>query len=45
MLELSTFQDEAAVAAARAQWQDCKARGHQVTYWQQNEAGGWDKKG
>lgn len=36
--------DEAAVAAARAQWRDCKAAGHQVTYWQQNEAGGWEKK-
>ncbi len=37
-------QDEAAVAAARAQWRDCKAGGHQVTYWQENEAGGWEKK-
>ena len=36
--------DEAAVAAARAQWRDCKAAGHQVTYWQQNDAGGWEKK-
>ncbi len=36
--------DEAAVTAARAQWRDCKAAGHQVTYWQQNDAGGWEKK-
>ncbi len=36
--------DEAAVAAARTQWRDCKAAGHQVTYWQQNDAGGWEKK-
>jgi DNA polymerase-3 subunit chi len=36
--------DEAAVAAARTQWRDYGAQGHEVTYWQQNERGGWDKK-
>lgn len=36
--------DETAVAAARAQWKDCKAAGHEVTYWQQSESGAWEKK-
>ena len=36
--------DEAAVAAARAQWRDFGAQGHEVTYWQQSDRGGWDKK-
>lgn len=35
--------DEAALAAARAQWQALKAAGHAVTYWQQGERG-WEKK-
>ena len=37
--------DEAAVAAARSQWKDFKAQGHDVTYWQQSDAGAWEKKG
>ena len=36
--------DEAAVAAARAQWRDFGAQGHEVTYWQQGDRGGWEKK-
>ncbi len=36
--------DEAAAAAARAQWRDFSAQGHEVTYWQQSDRGGWDKK-
>ena len=37
-------RDEAQVAAARERWRDYKATGHPLTYWQQGEAGGWEKK-
>lgn len=37
-------RDESAVAAARASWKAVKAAGHEVTYWQQSEAGRWEKK-
>jgi len=36
--------DEAAVAAARRRWQDAKAAGHQLVYWEQTE-GKWEKRG
>jgi DNA polymerase-3 subunit chi len=36
--------DEAAATAARAQWRDLKDAGHDLTYWQQNDQGGWEKK-
>ena len=29
---------------ARSRWKIEKAAGHEVTYWQQNPRGGWDKK-
>lgn len=29
---------------ARQQWQEFKDAGHDVTYWQQTDAGGWEKK-
>ena len=35
--------DEAAVAAARGRWKDYKDKGFTVTYWQQNDRGGWEK--
>lgn len=37
-------EDEEAVAAARAQWTDSKARGFATTYWQPDEQGRWVKK-
>ncbi len=37
-------RDEAAVAKAREQWKACKAAGHSVTYWQQDESGRWSQK-
>jgi DNA polymerase-3 subunit chi len=37
-------QDPAAVETARAQWRAAKAEGCTVTYWQQTEAGRWEKK-
>jgi len=36
--------DEAAVSAARERWKSYKDAGLDVTYWQQNERGGWDQK-
>jgi len=37
-------RDEAAVGAARGHWKTLSGSGHEVTYWQQNDAGGWEKK-
>lgn len=34
-------RDDTAVAVARDQWKAFKAAGHDVTYWQQDEAGRW----
>ena len=36
--------DPEEVSAARARWKAYKEDGFDVTYWQQNERGGWDKK-
>ncbi len=36
--------DADAVARARADWQTAKARGHAVSYWQQDETGRWQQK-
>jgi DNA polymerase-3 subunit chi len=36
--------DEEAVAAARAQWSDAKAKGFDATYWQPDAQGHWAKK-
>ena len=33
-----------AVAAARGEWTKAKARGHDVTYWQQSSEGRWVRK-
>jgi DNA polymerase-3 subunit chi len=37
--------DAAAVQAARERWKTYKDAGHTLTYWQQTDAGGWEKKG
>jgi len=42
--ELFDGRDEAAVKTAREKWKIYKDSGHDLTYWQQNEKGGWDKK-
>lgn len=42
--ELFDGRDEAAVGAARTRWRDYKADGHELTYWQQTERGGWEQK-
>lgn len=43
-LDLFDGRDEAAVAEARGRWTAARAAGHTVTYWQQNERGGWERK-
>jgi DNA polymerase-3 subunit chi len=42
--ELFDGQDEDAVAAARQRWSEYKTAGHAITYWQQSERGGWEKR-
>lgn len=37
-------RDEAAVARARAEWQEARTRGHTVSYWQQDAEGRWQQK-
>jgi DNA polymerase III subunit chi len=37
-------RDEDALARARAAWQAAKAKGHSVSYWQQDAEGRWQKK-
>jgi DNA polymerase III subunit chi len=37
--------DADATAAARMRWQEWKAKGFDVTYWQQNAQGRWERKG
>ena len=37
-------QDDEAVARARDQWRNAQEAGHDVTYWQQDERGKWQKK-
>jgi DNA polymerase-3 subunit chi len=37
--------DPDAVAAARAAWRDSKSRGFEVTYWQPDERGRWQRRG
>ena len=36
--------DAAALTAAREQWRDLKDSDHDLTYWQQDEGGRWQKK-
>ena len=37
-------EDPEAVAAARARWQEAKGNGFDVTYWQPDEQGRWQRK-
>jgi DNA polymerase-3 subunit chi len=36
--------DGEALAAARGAWTDCKTRGFEVTYWQADERGRWQRR-
>ena len=38
-------RDEAALAQARALWKSLTAQDLPLTYWRQNERGGWEKQG
>jgi len=35
---------ETSLQQAREQWKRCRNKGFDVTYWAQNETGGWEKK-
>src|SRR3954465_9517396 len=37
--------DDEGLASARAAWTDCKSRGFEVTYWQADERGRWQRRG
>lgn len=43
-LEIFDGGDPDAVSRARERWRIYKDAGHTLTYWQQTEAGGWEKK-
>lgn len=42
--DLFDGNDPDAVAAARQRWKRFKEAGHDLTYWQQTDRGGWEKK-
>ena len=42
--ELFDDSDVETVSAARSRWNAYLDAGHHLTYWQQNHAGGWEKK-
>ncbi|WP_119680196.1 DNA polymerase III subunit chi [Indioceanicola profundi] len=42
--DLFDGNDPDAVSAARRRWKAAKDAGHELTYWQQTERGGWQKK-
>ncbi len=44
-LDLFDGNDAQAVEAARARWKKLKDAGHDLTYWQQTDRGGWEEKG
>ena len=43
-LDVFDGADETAVAQARERWKLYKDAGHGLTYWQQTDSGGWDRK-
>ena len=42
--ELFNGRDDGAVNAARERWKSYADAGHDLTYWRQTDAGGWEKK-
>lgn len=42
--DLFDGNDATAVQAARERWKAFKEAGHELTYWQQTERGGWEQK-
>ena len=43
-LEMFNGNDAESVAQARERWRTYKDTGHNLTYWQQSDAGGWEQK-
>lgn len=44
MVLLFDGDDDDALSAARSAWTDCKTRGFDVTYWQADERGRWQRR-
>jgi DNA polymerase-3 subunit chi len=44
VLDVFDGNDAEAVEAARSRWKTLQASGHVLTYWQQTDSGGWEKK-
>jgi len=44
MVLVFNVDDDEALAIARNAWTDCKARGFEVTYWQADERGRWQRR-
>lgn len=44
-VDLFDGNDAAAVDAARQRWRARREAGHEVTFWQQGDRGGWERKG
>ncbi len=44
VLEMFDGNNPTAVEQARSRWTNYKASGHDLTYWQQTDRGGWTKK-
>lgn len=43
-LDIFDGRDDASLAAARERWVRCRDAGHDLTYWQQGQRGGWERK-
>jgi DNA polymerase III subunit chi len=44
VLDVFDGNDGTALTAARERWKSLKSDGHDLTYWQQSDSGGWQKK-
>ena len=44
MVVVFNGEDDEALALARGAWTDCKARGFEVTYWQTDDRGRWQRR-
>lgn len=42
--EMLDGHSEEQISSARSRWKEYQEAGHEVTYWHQNENGGWEKK-
>ena len=42
--EMLNGHDPDAIQSARSRWKTYKEQGHNLTYWQQNDQGAWEKK-